>query len=157
MAMVHEAIYGANDQARINLEHYLQKLCHHLNHALGSDRRLLKLTVRQSEEDILIGMDQSIALGLVICELVSNAFKHAFPDGADGTVLVAISTAPKSEIELVITDNGIGLPANLDFCHGSSLGLRLVNATVTGELNGHIEVVQDHGTKIIIHCNLADS
>ena len=108
------------------------------------------MDVKQS--NIMLGMDQSIAVGMVISELVSNAFKHAFcQDGEGGKVSIGLSVRRGSAVQLIVEDNGIGLPCDIDMKNPPSLGLKLVIATVTRELGGEVQVEREGGTRFIIN------
>jgi two-component sensor histidine kinase len=89
-----------------------------------------------------------IPCGLIINELLTNALKHAFPNGHKGEV--SISLSPEDErIKLVVADNGIGFPKNIDFRNTESLGFQLVTALVD-QLSGTIDLAGDKGTKFVI-------
>jgi len=149
MALIHESLYLSNDLTAINLSDYLNKLCSNLYQAYGTSTRKVSLTSR--EDSLTIGMDQGIALGMVICELVANAFKHAFSPGTPGEVQVSlIAGKENADVELVIQDTGIGLPTDIDLSNPVSLGLDLAVSAVTGELDGTIEVERDQGTRFTI-------
>ena len=148
MSLIHEALYQSGDLTQIDFEAYLTKLCRNLSQAHGASGRGIAVTVGQG--NVSLGMDQGVAVGMVMCELVSNAFKHAFPDGKTGTVSVSLSSQNDQDIELIVDDNGMGLPAEIDIHNSPSLGLDLVVATVTGELDGSIDVERDGGTRFII-------
>ena len=149
MSLIHEALYLSKDLARIDFEVYLKKLCRNLSQAYGASRKGIAVTVEQC--NAALDMDQGIAVGMVISELVSNAFKHAFPLGKGGRVLVSLSCIEGKEIELIVQDDGKGLPPEIGILNPPSLGLRLATAAVTRELDGSIEVERDGGTRFIIH------
>jgi len=149
MSLVHEALYQSKDLARIDFPTYLKKLCRNLGQVYGVPRKGIALTLGQY--DVALAMDQCVAIGMVICELVSNAFKHAFPAGKPGSVSVSLARRADEEVELIVQDDGIGLAPAIDIQNTSSLGLKLAVATVTGELGGHIEVERDRGTRYVIH------
>ena len=89
-----------------------------------------------------------IPCGLIINELVSNCLKHAFPDG-EGEINITLHTRGEHEIELAVTDNGIGISDNIDFKHAKSLGLRLVAILAEDQLNGEMKL--DKTEKIAIY------
>jgi two-component sensor histidine kinase len=97
-----------------------------------------------------MNMDQGIAVGMVISELISNAFKHAFPADSGGNVWVHLKTFDLDSIELVIVDDGTGLPPEIDLKDLSSLGLRLATRIVTHELGGSIEMENNGGARFSI-------
>ena len=148
MALVHEALYQSENLAKINFEDYLRKLCHNLSQAYGASNKGISVTVNQCKVEL--DMDQGLAVGMVICELVSNAFKHAFSLGKGGNVSVSLSGIEREMIGLIVQDDGKGLPPEIDFLNPQSLGLQLVFAAVTRELGGSIEVERNGGTRFII-------
>ena len=91
----------------------------------------------------------AIPLGLIINELISNAFKHAFPDKREGSIFISIIKEEKSDgFTLEISDNGIGMKAKKG--EKKSLGLELVSLLVM-QLNGTIATTTENGIKQIIH------
>lgn len=104
-----------------------------------------------------MNMDQGIAVGMVIAELITNAFKHAFSADQGGNISICL-TVPEDKadiIELTVTDNGSGLPPEIDLQNVSSLGLRLVVGIVTHELGGSIKVEHEAGTEFVIRFTCA--
>jgi len=148
MSLIHEALYQSDDLARIDFEVYLKKLCRNLSQAYGASGR--GVTVKVERANVTLDMDQGIAMGMIICELVSNAFKHAFSLGKGGMVTIVLSVLGGEEVELIVQDDGEGLPPEIDILNPPSLGLQLTVAAVTRELGGSIEVERDGGTRFII-------
>jgi len=154
MSLIHEALYRSEDLARIDTEPYLEKLCRHLRQAHGASDKGIALTV--GNNDLPLGMDQGVAVGMIVCELASNIFKHAFPEGEPGSVLVSLSSVGEDDVELIVQDDGVGLPPDVDISNTPSLGLHLVSITATHELGGTIEVERDGGTRFIIRFKRKD-
>ena len=88
MALVHENLYRAGNFARIAMRAHVQNLCAHVIRAYGPPNRRIGLV--SDVDDIELGLDQAISIGLIINELVSNALKHAFPDNRSGSVRVEL-------------------------------------------------------------------
>jgi len=149
MTLIHEALYLSKDLAGIDFEVYLKKLCRNLSQTHGASGKGIKVTVELC--DVALDMDQGSAVGMVISELVSNAFKHAFLPGKGGSVSVSLSCFDEKEVELIVKDDGKGLPPEIDTLNTKSLGLRLAVATITRELGGSIKVERNGGTRFIIH------
>jgi len=145
MALIHEALYESDDVARIDFQNYLEKLAANLSRAHRQPDNEVDVVV--SECTVELGMDQSVAVGMVVCELVSNSFKHAFGKGGGGQVQLSISALPGDEVELIVQDDGIGLPADVDIHNPTTVGLDLAISAVTGELGGKVEVSRDSGTR----------
>jgi two-component sensor histidine kinase len=87
---------------------------------------------------------------LILNELISNALKHAFPGDRHGELQIIIHEPKNTEIEIVIRDNGLGLPDDVDIHQPRTAGLHLVNGLVKNQLDGQIEVRRDNGTEIRI-------
>ena len=149
MSFIHEALYQSKNLAEIDFEVYLKKLCRNLIQAYGASNKGIEVKVNPC--NVALNMDQGIAVGMVICELVSNVFKHAFPPGKGGRLSINLSSLKGEVIELIVQDDGKGLPPEIDILNPPSLGLRLVSAAVTRELGGSIKVERDGGTRFIIH------
>ena len=148
MALIHEALYGSESLSRIDFGAYLERLCQELGraHKVSGQRIVLKA----NPGEVLLGMDQGVAVGMVVCELVGNAFKHAFPGGERGTVSIELSGSDEGDVELVVADDGAGLPPDVDI-HGSpSMGLQLAVATVKSQLGGTIRAKGDGGARFVI-------
>jgi len=86
---------------------------------------------------------------LVVNELVSNALKHAFPDGREGELTIDFRRETDNKFKLIVADNGIGFPEGLDFRSTESLGMRLV-CILTEQLKGTVELDQKSRTKFEI-------
>ncbi len=92
-----------------------------------------------------LNVDQAIACGLIINELISNSLKHAFPEQQTGTITITLHSID-GDIEMSIQDNGIGIPNDLNWNNTNSLGLSLVYDLVTEQLEGSITLERYHGT-----------
>lgn len=141
MAIVHEKLYQSSDLSRIDFSEYTKKLVYDLLSSYGVNSKFIKDNIKV--ENILLDINFAIPCGLIINELVSNSIKHAFPNGR---VKISVEFYLKSNKHiLIIADNGVGFPEDLDFQNTETLGLRLVNALVT-QLYGKIELYRDEGT-----------
>jgi len=142
MALIHEELYQSEDMARIDFAGYIQKLVTDLYSSYGIDCETIKLNINAG--NILLDIDKAIPCGLIINELVSNSFKHAFPDGKEGEVSVTLRS-DNNTIALTISDNGLGFPKDLDFQNTESLGMQLV-VTLTNQIDGTLELDRSGGT-----------
>jgi len=165
MAIIHEELYRAGDTETLDFSAYLRKLTSDLlrSYTIRKEDVKLKLEV----EEIFLGMDTAIPLGIIVNELVSNALKHAFPAGRKGEIHVKLfrkeSSGNKSisnitnnndirssnkynQFTLIVSDNGLGFPESIDFTNTDSLGLQLVN-TLVEQLEGTIEL-ERNGTTV---------
>ena len=147
MALVHEKLYQSRDLARVDFPSYLQSLIVHLFHAYKADPDRIRHELKMDEASLDI--NTAIPLGLVVSELLSNALKYAFPEGRRGNIRIGLEPARGGRLLLRITDDGVGLPADLDVRNAKSLGLQIVNMLVE-QLDGSIEVDRSAGTEFRI-------
>lgn len=147
MALTHEQLYRSKDLAEVDLERYVRDLATGLFRSYGVDSRKVRLTVDASEAPLPI--DLAISCGLIVTELVSNALKHAFPNGRDGELRIELSTDETGRAQLVVADDGVGLPDNVEIESSGTLGLRLVKSLAT-QLEGTIRSSDDNGTTVCI-------
>ena len=100
-------------------------------------------------DKILLVVNTAITCGLIINELISNALKYAFIEGRTGEVTINFQSSDRGKLILVVSDNGIGLPENVDLQKTESLGLQIVLA-LTNQLQGKIEIERSKGTEFRI-------
>jgi PAS domain S-box-containing protein len=158
MAMLHQKLYQSKNLAGIESSEYIKDLTRNLFTSYGIPDSQIRLAV--VAEGITLGMDTAVPCGLIINELVSNSLKYAFPSGGSGEIRVELSccerpadTEPQAEggnwYCLVVSDNGIGFPEDLDFRKTESLGLKIV-CTLTEQLNGSIALERNGGSRFTI-------
>jgi len=134
MSFIHESLYQTKNFSHVDLAAYIDGLSRNLmmSYSLAGRVELLKQL-----EPVDLGLDQAIPCGLILNELISNALKHAFPDGAAGQIRLQLR-AQGAWVEMHIEDDGPGLPMDFDEVRDANLGLQLVE-TLIGQLDGRIE------------------
>ncbi|MBI5651882.1 MAG: GAF domain-containing protein [Chloroflexi bacterium] len=147
MALVHERLYRAEDLARVDLGEYARGLSANILRSYGATTERIALAA--NADSVLVGIDIAISCGLILNELIANAVKHAFPGERRGTLRVELRADAASQVRLIVADDGIGFPADLDFRNTTSLGLQLVT-TLVNQLNGRIELTREHGTQFTV-------
>ncbi len=148
MALVHEKLYQSTDLARIDFTDYLSDLTDNLVSSLGAHMR--NIVFKLNATDLHLGIDTAIPCGLIINELVSNAYKHGFPQGGPGQVGLDIARLADGRIRLEVSDTGRGIAAHINLQQTKSLGMQLVH-TLVRQLRGTIEVQREGGTHFILH------
>jgi two-component sensor histidine kinase len=148
MSLVHEKLYQSNNFTRIDFEEYIRELTNGLFRSYGVDKDKISLTI--DIENISFLINSAIPCGLIINELVTNSLKHAFPDGMKGEIKIILHSADENMIELVVSDNGIGIHEDIDFKTTKSLGLHLVTILAENQLHGDINLDRSKGTKFKI-------
>jgi predicted ATPase/two-component sensor histidine kinase/GAF domain-containing protein len=144
MAMVHENLYRSGNFARVLMRAHIQRLCADLIRAYGMHSAGVDLKI--DIDDVQLDLDRAISIGLIINELVSNALKHAFPNGRPGLVRVDLKLAQGRHCVLTVQDDGIGVPVQFDPERADSLGLQLVQ-DLTDQLHGEISLSRDRGSR----------
>lgn len=148
IAIIHELLYRSKNLAEIKIKEYLRELVSYISATYNLNERI-QVTLRVNIKESIINLDKAIPCGIIINELMSNSFKYAFPDRARGRIGVELVQDRKGLYQLVVADNGIGLPASVDVINTPTLGLQLVNSLV-GQLDGQIEINVTEGTRFVI-------
>ncbi len=147
ISLVHDSTYSSPDLAQIQANAYFEKLAGNLFLAFGFPG--VKMQVEA--EDIFLNVDNAIPCGLIVTELVANALTHAFPvslrqEKPDQLSEIWVKAFTGSgQIILQVSDNGIGLPTELDWRNATTMGLRLVN-WLAAQIRATIDLRVDHGT-----------
>jgi two-component system, sensor histidine kinase PdtaS len=146
MALLHESLYQSEDLARIDFADYLARLASQVFAFYDTGARVALHTQLQP---LPLDMNTAVPCGLIVNELVSNALKYGFPDGREGAVQIKLFHSEPGTARLVVSDNGKGLPPDLDWLKTPSLGLRLVR-TLARQLDASVELSQVGGTSFTI-------
>jgi PAS domain S-box-containing protein len=146
MANIHTLLYQSEDLARIDFGAFIRDLTGRLQQSYGIAESPAEIHVNVS--DVSLTIETSVPCGLILNELVTNALKHAFPQGREGKVNISMK-AEGDQFTLTVSDNGIGFPEAVDFQNTKSLGLELVNLLV-GQMNGAIDLTVEGGTTFTI-------
>jgi two-component sensor histidine kinase len=150
MALIHEKIYQSKSLDRIDYGDYLEKITRSLFESYGVSPK--KIAMKIHAENIALHIDKAIPCSLIINELLSNSFKHAFPNERMGEVRIDV-THEGDTIRILYSDNGIGLPESVTLDHTGSLGMRLI-AGLVQQLKGTVEIQRGEGTTFIIAFNV---
>jgi len=148
MALIHERLYRSGTLSKIDLKEYIDDLVSGLFQSYGVSESRVALNI--NVENVLLGIDSAIPCGLIINELVSNSLKHAFLGAKSGEIKIFLRLTDENMIELVVGDNGIGIPEDMDIRKTKSLGLYLVTLLVENQLHGEITLNQEKGTEFQI-------
>jgi PAS domain S-box-containing protein len=147
MALIHERLYESSDMASIDFGRYIGDLSVNLLDSYQTDPGRVSLKVDCG--DISMEIDRAIPCGLIVNELVSNALKHAFPDGRKGEISIRLHSCDDGLVCITVTDNGIGMPSSLDIKKTATLGLQLVNM-LARQLGGQVSMESASGTAFTI-------
>jgi PAS domain S-box-containing protein len=137
MALIHQHLYSSKQFSQVDVGGVLSSLAPTLftSYGLSADRVRLKVDM----DNVPMSMNAAIPCGLFMNEVISNALKHAFPDDREGTITVRLSWDGGNVAELSVTDDGVGLPPDMDVATGLTLGLQLIGS-LADQLHGELSV-----------------
>jgi PAS domain S-box-containing protein len=146
MALIHEQLYHNSNLSQIDFAVYLRSLVDNLRAQFSERSSEVKLQI--STCACTLPVDCAIPMGLVLNELVTNVFKHAFPKSKSGELRINLQCDGENQMVLEVTDDGVGLPPELDLQHSQTFGLRLLKLMVEEQLHGQLAVESNHGTRV---------
>ena len=147
MSLIHEKLYRTKDLARIDFDDYVKGLVGNL--LTLNTGRSKRIGIKSAIEGVTLDVNNAIPCALIINELVSNALRHAFPEGQKGNIDIFMRRDNAGTVALKVGDDGIGFPEDIDFRNTKSLGMQLVVSLVT-QLGGVIELDRGEGTSFTI-------
>jgi PAS domain S-box-containing protein len=150
MALIHQSLYQSKDFAEVNFTQLLDTLVPELTSSYGIDPERIRVSVSMAAVDLPI--NSAVPCGLIVNELMSNALKHAFPNGRRGRIeLDLASEAADGENYVVLTfaDNGVGIPAQIDLDNPVTLGLQLL-PLLANQLRGTLRIERADPTRFTL-------
>jgi PAS domain S-box-containing protein len=160
MSLIHEELYKGEGTETLDFSMYLRKLSENLFLTYSLNSKNIRLCMNL-EEKAFFDMDTAVPLGIIVNELVSNSLKHAFTENQEGEIQIMLCREEEncekheSVFNLAISDNGKGIPENMELKSLESLGLQLVSALVD-QLDGEIEIKREKGTEFKITFKVAE-
>ncbi len=149
MALIHELLYRSGALNKIDFLEYIRGL---VSHVSGSFRNRGDIFIEINIADVEFDVDFAIPCGLIVNELLSNSMKHAFPQGSQGKILIELRREVQDDQEvmiLTVSDNGVGLPDDVDVENSRSLGLQLIKM-LTQQIKGQLFTQTDDGVQFVI-------
>lgn len=147
MALIHQTLYQSDDFSRVDFAGFLNALALTLINSYRIDPGRISVSVEADQ--VLLPITAAVPCGQIANELVSNALKHAFPEGRCGKVAIALSRSEQRGVVLTITDDGVGIPEGITMRSPGGLGLRLVNL-LTDQLRGTLSMRRANPTRFIV-------
>ncbi|MFU8860098.1 MAG: PAS domain S-box protein [Cyclonatronaceae bacterium] len=142
MAMIHEKLYQNETFSSIEFGAYTRELAESLTDSLCTDKSGIRVTVEA--EEVFLDIITAVPCGLILNEILTNSFKHAFSGRRSGEIVVSLTTSG-DEIKLAVTDNGKGLPSEEEIAAKSSLGMTLI-AGLSAQLGAYLKIESKKGT-----------
>ncbi len=147
MALIHENLYNHKSLANIMFSAYVKSLCGNIARTYSNQQANVRFDYQM--EDAYLPMDIAIPCGLIINELISNSFKYAFVNKTEGIISIHFTNVENDGFELIVSDNGIGIPPNINVLKTKSLGMKILHKLVQ-QIDGKIENDFSNGTKFTI-------
>jgi two-component system, sensor histidine kinase PdtaS len=148
MAILHNKLYQTEDFTNVSIDQYLRQMLQSITESFGTEQCLVHFDV-VADPSITFSVDTAIPFGLILNELITNAFKHAFAARLEGTITIRLSKSSADQYVLLFSDNGKGLPPNFRENSENSLGLELIEMLVQ-QLNGTLEIKDYEGAQFVI-------
>ena len=165
MALIHEELHKDGKIDTLNFSQYIEELANNLFLTYRFEN-IDTIINKDIEEDIFFDMDTSVPLGIIINELISNSLKYAFIDRDKGEIRIKLHREKSGVCEnedcngsifiLSISDNGLGIPEDIDIKNPNSLGLQLV-VTLVNQLDGELELKRNKGTEFTLRFTVSES
>jgi two-component sensor histidine kinase len=145
MSLIHQTIYQQENLQQLQPKAYIERLVQQLYQTYQVSEKQIK--VRTDIADVELDIEKLMALGLILNEILSNAFKYAFEGKEEGTVKVSLQKLSTHRLELRVKDDGVGMPlTEVDARQEDSLGLKLVRA-FSRKLGGELRINSENGTE----------
>ncbi|MBK8395654.1 MAG: GAF domain-containing protein [Leptospiraceae bacterium] len=128
MMLIYDKLYKSTDYKNISIKEYLSDLTDQI---ILSFPKNSHLTIEKDIEDFVINSKSLFSVGIILNELITNAYKYAFPENENGTIFIHVKKLLEDKIQLYVRDNGIGLPENFSISNSKGFGLNLINATLS--------------------------
>ncbi|HTE09565.1 MAG TPA: sensor histidine kinase [Chitinophagaceae bacterium] len=152
IAIIHQKLYQVENSTQVNMRSYVNELVDNIKNSVSDTERIyFKVEV----DDIDIDISQSVPLGLILNEAITNAVKYAYPGNEKGDISVSLKLTGTLQVQLKIVDHGKGLPAGMDTEHSNSLGLQLIKL-FSEQLEGELYFINNNGLEIILNFKTAE-
>jgi PAS domain S-box-containing protein len=145
MLLIYEKLFSTQNYLEIDVSNYISEL---VNQVASSYSYRDKITISKDIDQLIWQPKKAFPLGIIVNELLTNAYKHAFSNNMQGEIRISLKQKPDNNMELTISDNGVGLPDKREESN-HSFGLDLISALVE-QINGELEIKSDEGTSFRI-------
>ncbi|MCG2777424.1 MAG: PAS domain S-box protein, partial [Desulfobacterales bacterium] len=155
MALIHTQLYESTSLSEIHIKGFVDALMGQLFQIYSVQDREITPVVRVVDYPLPISV--AVPVGLILNELLTNAFKYAFAERKKGEIEISFDASEKGKISLTVSDNGIGLPQGFDINKSETLGLHLVKILVEDQLRGNLAIISIKGTTFKIEFEIENN
>jgi two-component sensor histidine kinase len=146
MSLIHQKLYQSDNLSMIDMSWYIYELISYIRECYSSEK---KVSFTMDIDKVFLDVSQAVPMGLIVNEAINNTVKYAFPENRKGEVIVTFKSIGKDDFELIVSDNGVGLPEDFNIDESESLGMNLMRG-LTDQLDGTFLLENKNGLKIII-------
>jgi len=154
MALIHNQLYESENLSEVNMKGFVDNLVVQLFQVYSVEDTRIAPNVSVADSPLPISI--AVPVGLIVNELLSNAFKHAFVNRNEGTIGVSFGVSENGLVSLAVSDDGAGLPPGFDINESKTLGLRLVKILTEDQLRGTLEVTGEGGATFKMEFDITD-
>jgi len=147
MAQIHTRLYESKQFGKINITDQIRDQSKALSNIYSNEGH--EITCEILPNEIFLPVDLALPCALVVNEILSNAYKHAFLGREEGTITIAV-LENDGFIRISISDNGIGIPDSEELSHSTSLGVKLIRTLVQHQLRGSLIITSVQGTQVLV-------
>jgi PAS domain S-box-containing protein len=147
MAQIHTRLYESRQFDRINMGDQVREQVAAMTTIYSGRNRQISCGITAGE--VLLPVDQALPCALVVNEILSNAFKHAFRGRDEGEIAVTLAQQD-GMVRIAVRDDGVGMPPGFDISRSASLGMKLIRTLVQHQLNGSLLVTSEQGTEVVV-------
>ena len=149
IAIIHQKLYQFDNSTQINMRSYINELIDNIKDSFADSRRI---QFEVDVTDVNLDISQSVPLGLILNEAITNAIKYAYLENEKGSIQISLKHYDNDMLQLKVADNGKGLPADVDIKHSKSLGLQLIKL-FSEQLEGDLYFINSNGLEITLNFN----
>jgi len=155
MALIHEKLYQSKSLSVVNFYDYMEDLIRDVNGSYSRDTAKIKMHLDIDPDYRHLNVDSAIPCGLIINELLSNSYKYAFPNNSNGNIYVRMGLSAENDKNIIIeiSDDGVGIPQNIDLRATTTLGLQLVTM-LADQIDADLTLERDRGTRYTIEFSI---
>ncbi|HKI49244.1 MAG TPA: histidine kinase dimerization/phosphoacceptor domain -containing protein [Desulfobacteria bacterium] len=146
MSLVHSQLYRSESFTRIDMAVHARRLLGSMGQIYTNSYRRVRPRLECSK--VFLSVTQAIPCALVLNELISNVYKHAYPEDATGECLISMAEMDGKWVHFRVKDDGIGIPEEIEIEGSETLGLKLIRNLVRKQLKGEVRFKRDNGTDI---------
>jgi len=147
IAIIHQKLYQLDNSTQINMRSYINELIDNIKDSFADGERI---HFKTDVADVSLDISQSVPLGLILNEAITNAVKYAYPKNEKGMIRVSLRHSNTDELQLKVADDGKGLPADVDIEHSNTLGMQLIRLFAE-QLEGDLYFINNNGLEITLN------